>query len=125
MPFDHEKLAVYSDALWFYSDAAVILKADEFKGQDHIRDQFRRAALSIVLNIAEGTGKYHAIDKRRFYHIARGSAAECSALIDVMRVTKLVTDEWADLEKSRLDRIGAMLTALARAMDRRNGDDGK
>ena len=47
-----------------------------------LTDQLRRAAVSGVLNIAEGYGRYHYLDCLRFYHRARGSLTETlSALI--------------------------------------------
>ena len=47
------------------------------------KDQFDRALLSIVLNLAEGSGKLTAKDKRRFYAIAFGSLREVQALLDL------------------------------------------
>jgi four helix bundle protein len=48
----------------------------------NLADQLRRAATSIILNIAEGYGRYHYLDSLRFYYIARGSTMEVlSALI--------------------------------------------
>jgi four helix bundle protein len=41
-----------------------------------LRDQLERASSSIVLNIAEGAGRWQA--KKRFFEIARGSACESS-----------------------------------------------
>ncbi len=38
--------------------------------------QIRRAALSVPANIAEGFGRYHDLDKAKFYLNARGSLYE-------------------------------------------------
>jgi four helix bundle protein len=42
----------------------------------NLADQMRRAAVSAVLNIAEGYGRYHYLDSLRFYYTARGSLNE-------------------------------------------------
>jgi four helix bundle protein len=42
-----------------------------------LTSQFRRAAISIPANIAEGFNKKGATDKARFMNIARGSLEEC------------------------------------------------
>ncbi len=48
-------------------------------------DQLDRASTSIPLNIAEGNGKFTGADRCRFFDIARGSALECAASLDVLR----------------------------------------
>ena len=53
-------------------------------------EQLRRASLSIPLNIAEGSGESTGPDQRRFYAIARGSAMECTAIIDARHALSLV-----------------------------------
>lgn len=42
----------------------------------NLADQMRRAATSAVLSIAEGYGRYHYLDRLRFFYIARGSLME-------------------------------------------------
>ena len=46
-------------------------------------DQLRRAASSVVLNLAEGTGKRTLVDQRRFFQMALGSLREIGAVIDL------------------------------------------
>ena len=45
--------------------------------------QIRRASLSVLLNIAEGSSKRSAQDRVRFYEIARASLVEVDAALDV------------------------------------------
>ena len=83
MVFDHEKLDVYQTSLEFVKLIAALL--DTFSPSNrHIHDQLSRAALSIPLNIAEGNGKRSSLERRRFFEIARGSAMECAACLDIL-----------------------------------------
>jgi four helix bundle protein len=54
------------------------------------RDQLDRASTSIVLNLAEGNGKRSRIDRCRYLDIARGSALECAACLDVLAAKNLL-----------------------------------
>jgi len=83
------------------------------KGHGEIVDQLRRAALSIPLNIAEGSGKFNR-DAVRFYTIARGSALECAAILDALEVMALFDGANLTQERELLERIVSMLTGLIR-----------
>ncbi|GAB4498089.1 MAG: hypothetical protein OHK0052_10840 [Anaerolineales bacterium] len=71
-----ESLAFYQFGLRLLK--AVYKLAAELPQQEryNFSDQLRRAALSTLLNIAEGYGRYHYLDKLRFFYIARGSLNE-------------------------------------------------
>ena len=119
--FDHEKLAVYRASLEFAGWSYRLGKS--LKGPDrHARDQILRASQSIPLNIAEGNSKITTPDRRRFFRIALGSALECAATLDVLVVCNLISAEYAQEGKARLDRIVAMLTGLS---DRQNAYRGR
>jgi len=80
--FDHEKLNVYSQALDFITWVAVVL--ERVPKNVAVYNQLDRASTSIPPNIAEGTGKFTAPDRCRYYDSARGSALECAAALDVL-----------------------------------------
>ena|ERR1700722_15764694 len=89
--FDHEKLDVYNDSIVFCGWAGEFLAGISAKAA--VKDQLDRASTSIPLNIAEGNGKFSARDRARFLEIARGSALECAACLDVLLVRKLAAEE--------------------------------
>ena len=84
------------------------------RGTAEVRDQLRRASSSCVLNIAEASGKMGA-DRRRFFLIARGSACEAGAALDVLAALRAI-DSQLYLDGRRLcDRLYGMLTRLSGA----------
>ena len=111
---DHERLDVYRCATEFLRFALRACAAVP-RGDAELRDQLRRAAMSVPLNIAEGSGKASVADRARYFSVARGSALECGALVDVLRLTGAVAEPDAQSAKKLLARIVAMLTRLSRA----------
>jgi four helix bundle protein len=108
MSLDHERLDVYQLALgvarWAAAEAPAIPAQRE-----HLRDQLVRAADSVVLNIAEGAGNTPGSDARRNHdRIARGSAAEAAAVLDLAALPGGVD------RQHELRRVVAMLTRLSK-----------
>jgi len=110
--FDHERLDVYRLSLDFLVFAGRVCKRFP-RGNRYLNDQLLRASTSIVLNLAEGTGKHSRPDKRRFYITARGSATECAALLDIYARLNLVVPGDHKQGKHMLVRIVSMLIKLA------------
>ncbi len=90
-----QHLRSYHLAVEFYREAKA-------KALPHyLKDQLRRAALSIALNLSEGTGKSGLADQRRFFEIAMGSIRECQALVEVE------SESFSEEQKDLLDHLAA------------------
>ena len=110
----HEKLDVYKLSIAF-ADLAFKVIASLRGGKDFgpLADQLRRAAMSVPLNIAEGSCRFTAPDRARFFSIARGSAMECGAILDIARLGDTADEELRVEGKGLLRRIVALLTRMA------------
>ena len=102
---DFKKLIVYQKALDVYSDIdAKVLPVIEVDRV--LKDQLKRASVSIVLNIAEGTSRFSPADRKDFYVISRGSAFECVAVLDL--ISRKTKNNFPEIE-SVLDEISRIL----------------
>ncbi len=109
--FDHEKLEVYHGSITFCAWAGELI---EHLPRLAARDQLDRASTSIPLNIAEGNAKFSLADRSRFFEMARGSAVECAACLDVLVARKLATSDQILGPKRQLAGIVRMLVGLLR-----------
>ena len=82
--FDHESLDVYRASIEFASWAGELLAEALGRCKLSVVKQLDRASTSIALNVAEGNGKRSTRDRARYVDIARGSALECAACLDVL-----------------------------------------
>jgi four helix bundle protein len=110
--FGFQRLDAYRTAIEFLAVAFQLI-ARIGRGHSDLVDQFRRAALSVPLNIAEGSGKFNQ-DGVRFYTIARGSALECAAILDAMEALALLDGAAVHEPRQMLERVVSMLTGLIR-----------
>src|SRR3954452_14946102 len=115
--FDHEKLDVYRQAIAFCAWTGDL--ASSIAAEPVAKDQLDRGSTSIPLNIAEGKGKFSNKDRARFLEIARGSALECAAALDVLVARKLAVPEQIDGAKENLVRIVQMLMGMLRRFSER------
>ena len=87
--FDFEKLDVYKKALRFTDEIFLITLNFRREIQYSLGDQFRRAALSICNNIAEGSRKGGKA-RKQFYDYAFDSARECIPMITLCVMQKQI-----------------------------------
>jgi len=115
--FDHERLEVYQAAIDFAAHADEI--AEQLpRGRGSLSDQLSHASISIPLNIAEGAGLWTSKEKQHAYRIARGSAMECAAILDVCIRLKIAPDDACRDGKDLLLRIVSMATKLIQSLEK-------
>ena len=113
--FSHERLDVYRLALetmaWFNQIAqANHLNTGEFRKLDNL-------LTSVVLNIAEGNGRFSASDHRRFVGIAHTSAVKTAAHFDLCILNGSLKDDCMHSGKRLLARISKMTIAMISKLD--------
>jgi four helix bundle protein len=114
--FEFENLVVYQKALDF---VGVVYRAvRHFPGEERyvLSSQFRRAAMSICLNIAEGSGGSPA-SFRHFVGIAYQSVRECVAITEIATRAAYFNAEQREYLRDRLEELARMLSGLHRSLE--------
>jgi four helix bundle protein len=112
--FDFEKLDVYQ--LTKDQNVKVLSFLKKLKDADpYIIDQWKRASLSSLLNLAEGTGRMTDSDKRHFLTIARGSIFESVAILDLLQSQNIVPENVYKEFYSAYEQISKMLLGMYRS----------
>ena len=108
--FHHEGLDVYQRALgfmeWFVSRPG----AKELSNR--LFRQLDEAGTSVVLNIAEGNGRYAELDHHRFLQIAQSAAVQGAVFLDLGVERALLVETEAIVGKEMLRRISAMVAGF-------------
>ncbi len=109
----HEKLEVYKEAR---SLARKLMELGEKKYPSfEFNNQILAAALSIPLNIAEGSGRTSPKERAHFYSIARGSTAECASFCDMALDIKVINEGLSTDLKVHCETVSKMLYGAIRA----------
>jgi four helix bundle protein len=106
---DCERLDCFRVAVGFQTLAA---RLGTLRRMGALRDQLDRASVSIALNIAEGAGRRTRADKAHFFTVARGSATECAAMLEILAARGVLAPDVHRQGRSLLVRIVQMLTRL-------------
>jgi four helix bundle protein len=113
--FDFEKLEVYKKSLNFVNLVYEISEKFPIKERYGLTDQFRRAAVSIALNIAEGSGG-SKLEFIQFIKISRRSIRECIAIVDIAYMRKYLDDEVKNNLRDKCIELSKMLMGLIKAI---------
>lgn len=108
--FDFQKLDVYKKAKSFHLSCKGIILNNKL--DNYVRDQLGRASFSIILNIAEGSGKFSKPDRRNYFVTSRASVFECLAILDILSEQGII--EEVELKKLMLksDELSRILFSM-------------
>jgi four helix bundle protein len=110
--FDFENLDVYKKSLAFTDFILEFLRQNDI--DLFLKDQLKRAVISITINIAEGAGRFSPHDKRHFYIIANGSAFESIALLQIINLRYKIDPDMYSKTYNQTEEIVKMLHGLIR-----------
>jgi four helix bundle protein len=77
-----------------------------------LTQQIRRAALSVHLNIAEGSSRKSPVERKRYYEIARGSVIEIDTALDIAVALGYTDSNNLDELGKNLSRCFQMLSKM-------------
>ena len=108
--FAFENLDVYKRTLKLTTDLCCL--AERFPTKyPRLRDQLIGVAVSVPLNIAEGSVRTPK-ESRNYYKIARGSCFECIPILEIAYNLHLIKDDILPKYKQELSEISKILSSL-------------
>lgn len=114
---DHRDLIVWQKGMALAVEVYAVTTTFPRNEQFGLTSQIRRAAVSVVSNIAEGSGRRTTKDFYAFMHVARGSLAELETqLVLAHRVGFL--EDIARLARD-LEEMGKLVNAVLRGLERK------
>jgi len=114
--FPYEQLEAYKKACLFNSEIFNVIKKSK-SCAPYLKTQLGRASLSIMLNIAEGSAKNSARDRKNFFTTARGSAFECSSIIGFLNKESEIGDEAYRRLYAILEDVSKLLFVMIRNLE--------
>ena len=112
MPEPFEDLKVWQEARVMTKRIYEVTETFPAKEQYGLTPQLRRAAVSVMSNIAEGQGRYTTGDFCRFLYIARGSLMEVMSCLTLASDLGYVSPSDYSTAKHQCKSIGMMINRL-------------
>jgi four helix bundle protein len=113
--FRFEKLIVYQKSIDFIEFVYTLTKKFPNDEKGNLTDQFKRASVSVSLNIGEGTGGTKK-EFNNFLRIAKRSIRECLVCITVSKRLLFITDEENSEGRKRMSELSKMCSGLQKSL---------
>ena len=90
----------------------LVFDEKKLRTEFELMSQIKRAALSIMNNIAEGYGRYSNGDFIRFLDYSSASASEVKSMLYVMEDMNFINNNSANIYRDKVDVIQSKVRAL-------------
>ncbi|MBQ6063779.1 MAG: four helix bundle protein [Prevotella sp.] len=119
--YSFENIIAWQKAHAFRLQVYLITKVFPDEERFGLTSQFRRAAVSIGANIAEGYKKLSKADKLRFLNISEGSIEECRDYIILARDLNYINHEQFMILHDSIEETSKLLIAYCKGIINNNG----
>ncbi len=116
MPFRFQNFPVYNDIKDFIRELFLVTGKFPLKYQYDLGSQIRRASISTLLNLAEGSGRGSDKEFNRFILISLGSVDEVMAGLDISLDNGLVSGEAYQKFYEKAESIKNQLGGLSKKL---------
>lgn len=112
LELNHKKLDVWNKSIELVTEIYLITKCFPKEEIFGLSSQLRRASVSVMSNIAEGSARKSSLERKRFYEISRSSLVEIDAQIEIANRLSYISKEYIDKLNSLINQIFAMMSKL-------------
>jgi four helix bundle protein len=112
--FSFEKLKLYPKAKKFHVQIRNLIH--QVNLDFSTRDQLSRASLSVVLNLAEGSGRFSSKDQRHFFVMSRSSLFETVAILDVLKDSNIISIETFGTYHKQAEELSVAIYAMIKRL---------
>lgn len=109
---NHKKLDVYKAVRELVKEVYKISLVLPNEENFNMKQQIRRAALSVKLNLSEGSTRKSQKERVRFYEISRGSVVEIDAALETAVDLNYYAESELETVGTLLNRCFAMLSKM-------------
>ncbi|PZC51836.1 MULTISPECIES: four helix bundle protein [unclassified Mesotoga] len=118
MSFGFKNLEVWKVSKSFAKDEYELTSYFPSEEKFGLVAQLRRAAISVMSNIAEGAGRKHKKEFDHFLYLARGSLNETVAQLEISSEFGYLKENQLDLIEEKAERINRMLWKLSKSLEK-------
>jgi len=118
-----EDLRVWQSAFALSKEIYHATNDGEFSRDFGLRDQIRRAAVSVMSNIAEGFERHSNQDFSRFLAISRGSCAEVRSQLYLAHSLGYISSDHFKKLQYETEALSKSIGALRNSLGGRKGDE--